>query len=64
MKGTLGPKKGSVPFENDLETTLITEERDVLEGKWKDGPYGFLRICETTCTCTYDTRVCWLFTIS
>ena len=23
MKGTLGLKKGSVPFKNDLETTLI-----------------------------------------
>ena len=24
MKGTLGLKKGSVPFRNDLETTLTT----------------------------------------
>ena len=24
MKGTLGLKKGSVPFKNDLETTLHT----------------------------------------
>ena len=23
MKGTLGLKKGSVPFRNDLETTLV-----------------------------------------
>ena len=23
MKGTLGLKKGTVPFENDLETTLV-----------------------------------------
>ena len=23
MKGTLGLKKGSVPFKNDLETTLL-----------------------------------------
>ena len=23
MKGTLGLKKGSVPFKNDLETTLV-----------------------------------------
>ena len=24
MRGTLGLKKGSVPFKNDLETTLVT----------------------------------------
>ena len=24
MKGTLGLKKGSVPFKNDLETTLVS----------------------------------------
>ena len=42
MKGTLGVKKGSVPFKNDLETTLqcaimfiwisSTEGREWVEG--------------------------------
>ena len=30
MKGALGLKKGSVPFKNDLETTLTLCTEDIL----------------------------------